>query len=65
MPSMSSAPEPTVRPVPVLVRDLAEGQELDQVLLVRSVSAPETSVTTEDAAARQRDAERTPVASPA
>jgi 3'-5' exoribonuclease len=39
MPSMLSAPEPTVRPVPVLVRDLADGQELDQVLLVRSVEA--------------------------
>ncbi len=31
---MSSAPGPTVRPV--LVRDLLDGQELDQVLLVRS-----------------------------
>jgi 3'-5' exoribonuclease len=31
---MSSAPRPTVRPV--LVRDLLDGQELDQVLLVRS-----------------------------
>jgi 3'-5' exoribonuclease len=37
--SVSSAPEPTVRPVPVLVRDLVDGQELDQVLLVRSVEA--------------------------
>jgi nucleotide-binding universal stress UspA family protein len=36
------------------------------VLLVRSVSAPETATdTSEDAAVRQRDAERTPVASPA